>query len=293
MEDPDIFRLQPVSPILEAGAYEELWMQEGQSFRKLAKKFRELGHGIVSDLVEEAAAISRAKEVLGVIEEKQVQDVNVSVESTFGFPEGFRSAGHPVHLLYYRGNLDLLCAPIRIAVVGTRNPSPSGVRRARAVAQKIVRDKGIVFSGLARGIDTAAHEAAINYGGKTVAVIGTPITEAYPKENARLQERIAREHLLVSQVPIIRHSQQYPRGNRFFFPQRNITMSALTQATVIVEAGETSGSLIQGRAALKQGRKLFIMNSCFRKGQGWPERLERQGAIRLSNYEQIHEHLGG
>jgi DNA processing protein len=149
-----------------------------------------------------------------------------------------------------------------------------------------------VVSGLASGIDTAAHTAALEAGGQTICVIGTPISETYPRENSELQEHIARNHLLVSQVPIIRYMRQSPKWNRLFFPERNATMSALTQATVIVEAGETSGSLIQGRAALDQGRKLFILESCFHLGLKWPERLQAAGAIRVSEYEEIRKHLG-
>jgi DNA processing protein len=85
-------------------------------------------------------------------------------------------------------------------------------------------------------------------------VIGTPLSRVYPKDNAELQRKIAREFLLISQVPVKRYERQDYRRNRLFFPERNITMSALTEATIIVEAGETSGTLIQARAALNQGR---------------------------------------
>jgi DNA processing protein len=87
----------------------------------------------------------------------------------------------------------------------------------------------------------------------------------YPRENVALQKEIAANHLLISQVPVKRYEQQAnPVANRHFFLARNITMSALTDATVIVEAGETSGTLVQARAALNQNRKLFILDSCFR-----------------------------
>jgi DNA processing protein len=97
--------------------------------------------------------------------------------------------------------------------------------------------------------------------------------------------------LLISQVPLFRYSQQSPQFNRFFFPDRNHTMSALTAATVIVEAGETSGSLIQARAAIEQGRKLFILESCFNRGLKWPERLLERGAIRVRDYSDIKSAL--
>jgi DNA processing protein len=107
-----------------------------------------------------------------------------------------------------------------------------------------------------------------------------------------LQRRVARDFLLISQVPVKRYENQDYRQNRLFFPERNITMSALTEATVIVEAGETSGTLIQARAALQQGRKLFILDSCFRnKRLTWPHRFAEKGAIRVADYDDIRQHL--
>src|SRR5690606_35708634 len=104
---------------------------------------------------------------------------------------------------------------------------------------------------------------AIAHDGRTIAVIGTPISEVYPKENKDLQRHIASNYLLVSQVPLLRYKSQGAHINRFFFPERNKTMSALSDATIIVEASETSGTLTQARAALDQGRKLFILESNF------------------------------
>jgi len=155
-----------------------------------------------------------------------------------------------------------------------------------------VKDGFTVVSGLARGVDATAHTAAIQAGGKTIAVIGTPLNRSYPKENTALQEGIAQNFLLISQVPVYRYSKQDFRRNRGFFPERNKTMSALTEATVIVEAGQTSGTLIQARAALAQGRKLFILDSCFlNSALTWPHEFELKGAIRVSKYEDIRNNL--
>jgi DNA processing protein len=179
-----------------------------------------------------------------------------------------------------------------VSVVGTREPSVDGKRRAAKIARLFVADGFTVVSGLARGIDTVAHRAAIADGGHTVAVLGTPITESYPAENRELQRQIADRHLLISQTPIIRYSSQNFRANSHFFPERNVTMSALTEATVIVEAGATSGTLVQARHAIKQARRVFILDSCFRvPGLAWPTKLVQQGAIRVSNLDEIREHL--
>jgi DNA processing protein len=107
-----------------------------------------------------------------------------------------------------------------------------------------------------------------------------------------LQRQIARDFLLISQVPVQRYERQDYRQNRLFFPERNITMSALTEATFIVEASETSGTLIQARAALQQGRKLFILDSCFRNPKlTWPHRFAERGAVRVVDYDDVRQHL--
>ena len=112
------------------------------------------------------------------------------------------------------------------------------------------------------------------------------------KQNIDLQKRIADQFLVISQVPIVRYSRQGPQGNRLFFPERNATMSALTEATVIVEAGNTSGTLIQARHALQQRRTLFILESCFRNPQlTWPAKFVERGAIRVAEFEEIKAHL--
>jgi DNA processing protein len=285
------FARPTVSPVLELGAYEELWAQEGQTFKRLAELFDGSLDDLPSTFVDPDAAARRAREVLEIFRAKCVADTRFLVHGTIDYPEALRDARHPVQFLYYRGNLGLLSQPFRVAVVGSREASEDGIKRAASLARHLVNDGVVVVSGLAKGIDTAAHTAAIEAGGMTVGVIGTPISESYPKENSALQEQVAREYLLVSQVPVIRHSQQSPKWNRIFFPERNVTMSALTQATIIVEAGETSGSLTQARAALDQGRKLFILENCFHRGLKWPERLVAQGATRVGSYEEIRTAL--
>src|SRR3546814_3798207 len=126
-----------------------------------------------------------------------------------------------------------------------------------------------------------------------LVVIGTPLGEYYPRENAELQKFIAAEHLLISQVPVLRYGRQNPQHNRFFFPERNATMSALTLGTIIVEAGETSGTLTQARAAFHQGRKLFILDSCFQRTDiTWPARFEKDGALRVRTTEDTWKPIG-
>ena len=287
------FGQKAISTYLEMGAYEELWLRQRQTFRGLARLFEGSGGAPPSSHVEHDVAWQRSEQAAAMLAAAGIDDARFVVHGTMDYPQQLRDAAHPVQLLYCRGDLSLMSAPRRVSIIGSRQASERGILRARRLARMLAADRAVVVSGLARGIDTAAHEAAIEAGGRTIAVPGTPISSSYPPENRALQEEIARNHLLASQVPVLRHSRQGSRENRRFFPERNITMAALAHASVIVEAGETSGSLIQARAALEQGRRLFVLASCFGRGLKWPERFERQGAVRVSGYEDISGSLAG
>ena len=284
--------LPSVSPLREMGAYEALWSKEGMSFRKISRMRRGSSEPALSDFVDEPIACEFADRTRDLIAKSGVGRFGIRVYGTWDYPKKLYDAAYPVELLYFQGWWDLVYSR-SVAVVGTRRPSREGIARTRRLVKNLVDDDFTVVSGLAAGIDTAAHTAAIENGGRTIAVIGTPISEVYPKENTELQKRIAKDYLLISQIPVWRYSRQGPRGNRFFFPERNITMSALTEATIIVEAGERSGTLVQAKAALEQGRKLFILDSCFRDSRlTWPEKFVAKGAVRVAEYEDIREHLG-
>lgn len=290
----EYFAQEPISPLLEMGAYEFLWLQSKVNFRQIAEQFRRYPGSIPSDFVEQQNARRTANEVLSVIRESGIGSFGVRIHGASQYPSKLRDAIDPVELLYFQGFWELTESPKAIAVVGSRKPSPEGIASTRELVQRLVCHGYTIVSGLAAGIDTVAHETAIKSGGKTISVIGTPITDNYPKENRALQRLIAEEHLLISQVPILRYRKQDWRANRLFFPERNKTMSALTQATIIMEAGETSGTLIQARAALDQGRKLFILDRCFRNPKiTWPHKYEAQGAIRVHDLDDIKWGLDG
>ena len=284
--------LSPISPRRELGAYEALWLEKGATFRSLAAKFASDPTALPSDFVPTQLADQCATDVMRRLKTAGVHQFGVRIHHAGDYPIKLRAAKHPVEMLYYRGAWEI--SEMRgIAVVGSREASEDGVKRAVRLARELV-DRGFtVVSGLAKGIDGAAHRAAIDRGGRTIAVVGTPLGTCYPKGHAALQEEIARDHLLISQVPVLRYSKQAPQHNRFFFPERNVTMSALTEGTIIVEAGETSGTLTQARAALHQGRKLFILDSCFQRSDiSWPARYEAEGAVRVRTPEDIWSALG-
>jgi len=283
---------RPISPYREFGAYEALWTEKPASFRWIAEKFSERPGSLPSDFVPEDAARKYAETARNILLDAGVSHFGVIVHGAGEYPEKLRSAEYPVEVVYFQGWWDLIDSK-SVAVVGTREPTKEGVARARKLVRCLVEDDFTVVSGLAKGIDTIVHNTTIETRGRTIAVIGTPLSLRYPKENAEIQDKIAKEHLLVSQVPIVRYQQaKNPTVNRFFFVERNITMSALTLATIIIEAGETSGTLVQARHALKQGKKLFILESNFKNpALTWPAKFEQQGAIRVRDYEDMRKHL--
>jgi len=288
--DADDF-VRGLSPLLELGAYEWLWAQPGATFKKIADKFRARPDALPSDFVPHTLADSTAREVLAKLAERGVERFGLTIHQTYEYPKELRDARYPVELLYHLGTWNLV-ETNAVAIVGTRRPSPDALAETDALARALVAEDWTIVSGLAEGIDTVAHETTLAAGGRTIAVIGTPISEAYPRANAELQKRIAAEFLVVSQVPVLRYYQQTWMHNRSFFPERNVTMSALTLATVIVEASDTSGTLFQARAAVQQGRKLFILDRCFHNPElKWPHEYERQGAIRVRDHAEIVEAL--
>jgi len=142
-----------------------------------------------------------------------------------------------------------------VSIVGTREVSPEGWQRAAQLARRLASYGVVVVSGLAKGVDTAALDSAIKSGGSTIAVIGTPLSKAYPAENWGLQEEIWRHHLLMT---------PFAEGETVFrsnFPKRNRVMAAISDATVIIEASDTSGSLHQAAECQRLGRWLFIAKS--------------------------------
>lgn len=277
----------PISPLRELGAYEALWLEQGATFKTLADKFARDPSALPSDFVVPEVAAAAAQEVMEALGRAGVERFGVRINHAGDYPRKLRDARHPVEMLYYQGSWELSEAPA-IAIVGSRKASDDGRRRAARLARELVKRNYTVVSGLADGIDISAHTAAVEAGGRTIAVIGTPIGTYYPRAHREMQDRIAAEHLLISQVPVLRYARQRVPQNKLFFPERNVTMSALTEGTVIVEAGETSGTLTQARAALHQGRKLFILESCFHRPDiTWPARFEAQGAVRVREPEDI------
>lgn len=280
-----------ILPSLEIGAFEALWSNGISSFKQLRDKLTDANQIQLSKLVDRETAEIFYEKVIKKLNSSGINRFGVRIDTTLNYPEKLYDADYPLVLIYYMGNWDLVYSK-GVAVVGTRRPTDEGVKRAKILVKGLVKAGYTIYSGLAQGIDTVAHQSAIENGGKTIAVIGTPLWMTYPKENTPLQKAIAKDHLLISQIPVLGYKEKGIQTTRMFFPERNKTMSALSEATIIVEAGETSGTLTQARAALKQGRKVFILNNNFEnKLLTWPSKFEKLGAIKIKTLDEILEHL--
>ena len=276
---------------IEMGAYEALWERPGASFKAVSEWIAATSPGNATSLIGPEPASDRACEIRQRLTKAGLTDVGVRLFSRPGYPKKLCDARHPLRAFYYRGDWDLV-GRRSVAVVGARQIGDDGVARTRRLVRWLVEDDFTIVSGLAAGTDVVAHRTALDMGGRTIAVLGTPISEVYPKPHADLQRHIGDHHLVISQVPILVHAKKDWRYNRRFFPERNITMSALTDASIIAAIGQSNGTYIQSKAALDQGRRLFLLNNCFSmEGIDWPDRFARRGAIRAYSYRDIRKHL--
>ncbi len=175
--------------------------------------------------------------------------------------------------LYMEGNYLLLSEGRRVSVVGTRKPTNEGIARTEMVTKSLVENNIIVVSGLAEGVDTIAHRTAINNSGKTISVLGTPLDIVSPVKNKSLLDEIKKYHLAISQF----ESGSPVRKQNF--PFRNRTMALISDATIIIEAGEDSGTKHQGWEALRLNRMLFLLENVVRdKSLTWPKKMIEYGA---------------
>ena len=176
--------------------------------------------------------------------------------------------------LYLRGDRTLLELGTRVAVVGSRQASPQGLEWTRLVTEVLVAHDVTVVSSLAKGIDTVAHRTALDLGGKTVAVLGTGLDQYAAPSNRGLQDEIGERGLLVSQFPM---GSSPHRSN---FPRRNKTMALLSDATLVVEAAENSGTRYQGWEAIRLGRPvLFLQRFLDSTSVKWPGEMVKYGAF--------------
>jgi DNA processing protein len=192
----------------------------------------------------------------------------------------------PPLVLYVRGNAEALSRP-GIAIVGTRHPTPYGIGMAERLSCDLASRGLTIFSGMARGVDTAGHRGAIKAKGKTVAVFGTGVDVIYPRENKKIAEGVLEcGGALISEFPM--ESFAAPQN----FPIRNRVISGLSLGVLVVEAGEYSGTRITARCALEQSREIFAVPGNVTSRNAWgPNTLIKQGAKLTATWEDIWEEL--
>lgn len=201
------------------------------------------------------------------------------------YPEQLRETYAPPVVLYYLGDLRWLTGP-QLAVVGSRQPSPYALRAMRRLLPQVVRQQVCLVSGLAQGVDTLAHQAALAHRGKTIAVIGTGLDHCYPAGNRDLMTELAHHHLVISEYP------WGTAGARHHFPERNRIIAGLSQSTLVVEAARHSGSLITANIASQENRNvLAVPGSLDNPNSVGTNELILAGAKPILNSEHIIEEV--
>ena len=236
-----------------------------------------VAQSVVSGLAFEEAAAEAAKVEACGVEVVTLQDPR--------YPEPLKEIYDPPILLYARGNIGLLRS-FQIAVVGSRRPSTYGLAVAEKLSGELAGAGLVITSGMARGIDTAAHRGALHAGGDTIAVLGCGVDVIYPSENRKLAAQIVEKGLMISEFPM--ESPAYPQN----FPVRNRIISGMSSGVLVVEGAEYSGSRITARLAGDQGREIFAVPGNIVSKLSWgPNLLIKQGATLVQQWTDIVEAL--
>lgn len=216
----------------------------------------------------------------------QAAGVGFVVYSEDAYPERLREIYDPPPVLWVRGDVGLVLRP-SIAVVGTRHPTPYGAGMAEMLSRDLAANGLIIVSGMARGVDTAAHKGALEAGKPTLAIWGTGVDVIYPKENKSLAEKIlATGGAIISELPL----GTFPAPQNF--PRRNRVLSGISVGVLVVEGGEFSGTRVTARCALEQNREVFAVPGNVTNKQAWgPNTLIKQGAKLTATWEDVWDDL--
>ena len=201
------------------------------------------------------------------------------------YPRALLNIADPPTLIYVRGRLELLQRPA-LAIVGSRNPTPQGIKNAENFSAALAQTGLLIVSGLALGIDAAAHRAALSVQRDTAAIIGTGIDRIYPARNLDLAKKLAEHGCIVSEFPLGTPAAAYN------FPRRNRLISGLARGVLVIEAAAESGSLITARLAAEQGKEVFAIPGSIHSPQSRGcHKLIRQGAKLVETVQDILEEL--
>jgi DNA processing protein len=237
--------------------------------------------------VRDASGPAQRTRVSAAIDWMGRAGVEVLTTADRRYPEALLRLPDPPYLLFLRGDVDQLAAPT-VAIVGTRSPTPYGREAAYRLSRDLAERGQVVVSGLARGIDTAAHRGALDGSGRTVAVLGHGIDRVYPPENRPLFSRITSSGLLLTEYP----PGEGPRAGNF--PRRNRLITALSRAVLVVEMGLRSGAQHTVTFALEQGREVFAVPGPIGSGASeGTNQLIKDGARLVTSARDVMEELDG
>jgi DNA processing protein len=244
--------------------------------------FYDEGQAVIARLLADRFSEAMVKHWANVIERTLAERPNTRLLTVLDndYPQNLRRVYDRPPFLFVRGTLQDDDSR-SVAIVGTRRASDAGRALARDMAAALAERGVAVISGMAAGIDTEAHTAALDAGGRTIAVMGTGIDRVYPKENAALAERIAESGALLSQF--------WPGAppRRSNFPLRNVVTSGVAVGTIVIEASATSGAKMQARLALEHGKRLFLVESLVLQEE-WAQRYRsRRGAQVVHGVEDV------
>lgn len=213
-------------------------------------------------------------------------NINVIPFNSEYYPGKLMELVDPPTILYAKGDISLLKNPNKIAIVGSRKATNYSELAMEMIVPPLIQGNFIIVSGLAKGVDSLAHSAAIKYGGKTIAVLGHGLFHLYPKENKKLADELEGNHLLLTEYP------PYVGVQKWHFPMRNRIISGISNAIVVTEAALKSGSLITTEHALEHGKDVFVVPGPIDSEQSkGTNSLLREGAIPIWSGHQILEEL--
>jgi DNA processing protein len=255
------------------------WLRRGDPPQTIVRRLA----GAREQPVDGADVRSRAADAISRADAASIVAIPWSAPS---YPAALTTIADPPAVLWTRGRIDVLSAP-SVAIVGSRGASPYALAVAEQLAGDLAARGMVIVSGLARGVDSAAHRGALSAGGVTVAVLGSGVDVIYPPEHAALAAAIDASGAVISEL--VPGTRPHPR----FFPLRNRIISGLSRAVVVIEAGEKSGSLITARCALDQGRDVLAVPGNILNGRNrGAHALLRDGAKIVESADDILEELG-
>ena len=276
-----------LTPGVGAGRGRKLVERFGAIDRLFAASLTELEAAGLPGAAAQGIALGKSLE-LAATEYDHVREAGATIiaPDDAEFPRQLREIYDPPLVLYLQGNAEVI-NKAGLAVIGTRHPTPYGVGMAERLACDLAARGLVIFSGMARGIDTAAHRGALNARGQTVAIWGTGIDEVYPKENKKIRDQIlASGGAIISEFPL----GTFPAPQNF--PIRNRLISGISIGVLVIEAGEYSGTRVTARCALEQGREVYAVPGNVTNKMSWgPNTLIKQGAALVATWEDVWEEL--